>query len=54
LRYFPLALYWLGRTQEALGSSDGARENYRAYLERRGEADPPDELAADAAARLGD
>ena len=53
LRYFPPALYWLGRSQEALGSVDAARELYTDYLELRGDADPPDALAADARERLG-
>jgi len=53
LRYFPPALYWLGRSQEALGSVDAARELYTGYLELRGDADPPDALAADARERLG-
>jgi len=53
LRYFPPALYWLGRAQEALGSGDAARDSFTAYLDLRGDADPPDDLAADAAARLG-
>jgi tetratricopeptide (TPR) repeat protein/tRNA A-37 threonylcarbamoyl transferase component Bud32 len=52
LRYFPPALYWLGRAQEGLGTSGAARERFTAYLELRGEADPPDPLAEDAAARL--
>ena len=53
LRYFPPALYWLGRSQEALGSTDAARELYTEYLALRGEADPPDPLVADARERLG-
>ena len=52
LRYFPPALYWLGRSQEALGSVDAARELYQEYLSLRGDADPPDALAADARERL--
>jgi tetratricopeptide (TPR) repeat protein len=54
LRYYPPALYWLGRCQEELGSPDSARELYTEYLALRGEADYPDSLAADAATRLGD
>jgi serine/threonine protein kinase/tetratricopeptide (TPR) repeat protein len=53
LRYFPPALYWLGRAQEALGNGDAARDSFTAYLDLRGDADPPDDLAADADARLG-
>ena len=53
LRYFPPALYWLGRTKEALGEGDGARDLYSQYLELRRDADPPDPLAEDAAARSG-
>ena len=52
LRYFPPALYWLGRCHEALGNSDAARGLYEEYVALRVGADPPDELAADAAARL--
>jgi hypothetical protein len=54
VRYFPPALYWLGRAEESLGSIDSARSRYRGYLELRGDAEPPDELAVDAAARIGD
>jgi serine/threonine protein kinase/tetratricopeptide (TPR) repeat protein len=53
VRYFPPALYWLGRSHEALGNKPAADDLYRQYLELRGDADPPDELAADATARLG-
>jgi tetratricopeptide (TPR) repeat protein/tRNA A-37 threonylcarbamoyl transferase component Bud32 len=52
LRYFPPALYWLGRAQEGLGSGDAARERFAAYLELRGDADPADPLAEDARTRL--
>jgi tetratricopeptide (TPR) repeat protein/tRNA A-37 threonylcarbamoyl transferase component Bud32 len=51
LRHFPPALYWLGRTQEALGSRDAALELYRRYLELRGESDAADELVEDARVR---
>jgi len=54
LRYFPPALYWLGRCQEELGSTDAAHELYTEFLALRGQAEPPDELASDAATRLGD
>jgi tetratricopeptide (TPR) repeat protein len=53
LRYFPSALYWLGRSQEALGNKTAADELYRQFVALRGDADPPDALAADAAERLG-
>jgi len=53
LRYFPPALYWLGRSHEALGNSTAARDLYREFLDLRGDADPPDPLATDAAGRLG-
>ncbi len=53
LRYFPPALYWLGRSHEALGNVTAANELYREYIGLRGDADPPDPLAADAAERLG-
>jgi tetratricopeptide (TPR) repeat protein len=52
LRYFPPALYGLGRAQEGLGSGDAARERFSAYLELRGDADPVDPLAEDALTRL--
>jgi serine/threonine protein kinase/tetratricopeptide (TPR) repeat protein len=54
LRYFPPALYWLGRCHEALGNQDAARALYEEFIALRVEADPPDELAADAAARPAD
>jgi serine/threonine protein kinase/tetratricopeptide (TPR) repeat protein len=54
LRYFPPALYWLGRCHEALGNSEAADELYKEFIAIRGEADPPDDLAADAATRLAD
>ena len=43
LRHFPPALYWLGRTQEAMGSRESAIELYREYLELRKDADTPDD-----------
>jgi tetratricopeptide (TPR) repeat protein len=52
LRYFPPALYWLGRTHEALGSFGAARNRYLEYLDLRGDSQPPDRLAADARQRL--
>ena len=52
LRYFPPALYWLGRCHEALGNAEAAGDRYREYLAIRSGAEPPDELAADAAIRL--
>jgi tetratricopeptide (TPR) repeat protein len=52
LRYFPPALYWLGRAQEGLGTNDAARERFAAYVDLRGDADPADPLAEDARARL--
>jgi tetratricopeptide (TPR) repeat protein len=54
LRYFPPALYWLGRCHEALGNRDAAGDLYEEFVALRVETDPPDELAADAATRLGD
>jgi tetratricopeptide (TPR) repeat protein len=53
LRHYPPALYWLGRVEEAMGSRDAAAERYRNFLELRSAADTPDELADDAAERLG-
>ncbi len=52
LRYFPPALYWLGRSQEQLGNTDAARQLYSEYVALRGNARPPDALAADASERL--
>jgi len=48
LRFFPPALYWLGRAQEALGNQDAARSLYEEYIALRGEADPADPLVEDA------
>ena len=53
LRHFPPTLYWLGRTQEAMGSRDSAIGLYREYLELRSEENIPDSLAEDAKARIG-
>jgi tetratricopeptide (TPR) repeat protein len=53
LRYFPPALYWLGRCHEALGNSDAARDLYEEYIKLRVGAEPPDELAVEAATRIG-
>jgi tetratricopeptide (TPR) repeat protein/tRNA A-37 threonylcarbamoyl transferase component Bud32 len=53
LRYYPPALYWLGRAEQGLGAAEQARARFREYLEIRGGAEPADELAADAAQRLG-
>jgi tetratricopeptide (TPR) repeat protein len=50
-RYLPPLFYYLGRTQEALGSAD-AKVSYERFLAARGEADPKDPLAADARKRL--
>ncbi len=52
LRHYPPALYWLARTQEAMGSRASAIEYYRQYLELRKDADTPDDLAEDARARI--
>jgi tetratricopeptide (TPR) repeat protein/tRNA A-37 threonylcarbamoyl transferase component Bud32 len=52
LRHFPPALYWLGRTQEAMGSRDSAVELFGQYLDLRKDADTPDPLAEDAKARI--
>ena len=53
LRHFPPALYWLGRSQEAMGSRESAAEFYRQYLDLRKDADTPDPLAEDATVRSG-
>jgi tetratricopeptide (TPR) repeat protein len=52
LRHFPPALYWLARTQEAMGSRVSAMDLYREYLDLRKNADTPDPLAEDAKARI--
>jgi serine/threonine protein kinase/tetratricopeptide (TPR) repeat protein len=52
-RYLPPLFYYLGRTQQALGSAD-FKASYERFLAARGEADPKDPLAADARKRLGD
>jgi tetratricopeptide (TPR) repeat protein len=52
LRYFPPALYWLGRAHEALGNPEAARARYREYIDLRADADPPDPLVADASQRI--
>jgi tetratricopeptide (TPR) repeat protein len=52
LRHFPPALYWLARTQEAMGNRDSAVELFGQYLDLRKDADTPDPLAEDAKARI--
>ncbi|MBI2834373.1 MAG: protein kinase [Acidobacteria bacterium] len=52
LRYLPPVYYWLARAQQELGAMAAARVNYEQFLKLRGDADPPDPLAADAASRL--
>ena len=52
LRYYPPALYWLGRAHDALGNPEAARVRYREYIDLRADADPPDPLVADASQRL--
>ena len=51
-RYLAPVHYWLGRAREGLASMVTARESYERYLSLRGEAEPPDPLAEDAAQRL--
>jgi len=51
VRYLPPLYYYLARAQEALGVAD-ATANYERFLELRGNAAPPDTLAADARERL--
>ena len=53
LRYLSPVYYWLARSQEAVGTTDGARRNYREFLKLRDTASPPDPLADDARRRLG-
>jgi eukaryotic-like serine/threonine-protein kinase len=53
LRYLSPIYYWLGRSQEAVGTVDGARHSFDAFLKLRTDADPPDPLAADARRRIG-
>jgi len=52
VHYLPPLYYYLARAQEALGSAD-ARKNFEKFLALRGDANPPDPLAADAKKRLG-
>ncbi len=54
LRYFPPALYWLGRSHEKLGNAEAARTLYSEYVALRGESEPQDAFAADATDRLAD
>jgi tetratricopeptide (TPR) repeat protein len=54
IRFFAPALYWLGRCHEGLGNAEAAGRLYEEYIALRGESEPPDELATDAATRLGD
>ena len=51
LRFLPPAVYWLARTQHALGIA-AHRATYERYLALRGNADPPDALAIDARKQL--
>jgi tetratricopeptide (TPR) repeat protein len=53
LRYLSPIYYWLARAQQAVGTMDGARRNYDAFLKLRSDADPTDPLAADARRRIG-
>ena len=53
LRHFPPALYWLGRSHEALGNATAAQELYREYLSLRGGADPPGALVRPAGGDRG-
>ena len=53
LRYLSPVYYWLARSQEAVGTTEGARRNYREFLKLRAAASPPDPLADDARRRLG-
>ena len=43
--------YWIGRAQEGMGSSDGARASYRSFVDARA-ASAGDRLTADARQRL--
>ena len=52
LRYLPSVYYDLGRAQEAVGSTAGARASFDSFLKIRGAAQPPDPLAAEARQRL--
>ena len=53
LRYLSPVYYSLARAQEAVGTMEGARRNYQAFLRLREHADPPDPLAVDARQRIG-
>ncbi|RPJ64017.1 MAG: hypothetical protein EHM24_23590, partial [Acidobacteria bacterium] len=52
-RYLPPAVYWLARTQQALGAAD-ARKLLEQFLAIRGDARPADPLVIDARKRLAD
>jgi tetratricopeptide (TPR) repeat protein len=52
-RYYPGALYWLGRANEANGDRRAASAAYQEYVRIRANANPPDLRAADAARRSG-
>jgi tetratricopeptide (TPR) repeat protein len=51
-RHYPSALYWLGRTHDAMGNREAAAELYRQVLDLRTGADVLDPLAEDAEARI--
>jgi tetratricopeptide (TPR) repeat protein len=52
IRYLPPLYYNLARAQEAIGAAAGARASFDSFLKIRGDAQPPDPLAADARKRL--
>ena len=52
IRYLPPLYYNLARAQEAIGAVAGARASFDSFLKIRGDAQPPDPLAADARKRL--
>jgi tetratricopeptide (TPR) repeat protein len=52
LHYLPPAYYWLGRSQEGVGSTSAAKKSYEQFLDLRRDADPSDPLAVDAEQRL--
>jgi len=52
-RYLPPALYWYGRTQQALGAAD-ARKLFDEFVAIRGNSKPQDPLLIDARKRLAE
>jgi tetratricopeptide (TPR) repeat protein len=52
LRELPPLYYWLGRAQEGMGTKEAARGSYQQFLKLRSQADPADQMIADAKRRM--